>query len=157
MKYAKIKDGVVAKFPYDMNDLMEENPYTKYHSGDVYSIFPTTNEYLLGYSLVLVNDAEPIEINNDEDFVNSFAELENGVWVEKWNVRKLSEEEYAKKVNSKWMSIRSYRNRLLTESDWTQMPDSPVQDSLWHPYRQALRDITLQDDPFNLVWPKPPG
>lgn len=157
MKYAKIKNDVVAKFPYDMNDLMEENPYTKYHSGDVDSIFPTTNEYLLGYRLVVVNDADPIEINNDEDFVNSFAELENGVWVEKWNVRKLSEEEYAKKINSKWMSIRSYRNRLLTESDWTQMPDAPIKDSDWHPYRQALRDITTQSDPFNIIWPSPPG
>jgi hypothetical protein len=27
----------------------------------------------------------------------------------------------------------------------------------WRSYRQALRDITDQPDPFNISWPEPPS
>ena len=37
--------------------------------------------------------------------------------------------------------MRHQRNKLLTESDWTQTVDSPlVNDPAWISYRQALRD-----------------
>lgn len=59
-----------------------------------------------------------------------------------------------------WVSIRLERNALLTASDWTQLPDAAltnVQAANWATYRQALRDITTQADPFNIVWPKAPA
>ncbi len=40
--------------------------------------------------------------------------------------------------------IREYRNRLLAESDWTQVPDAQLSDDereVWREYRQALRDV----------------
>jgi len=40
--------------------------------------------------------------------------------------------------------MRDERNSLLAQSDWTQMPDSPLSDSKkqeWANYRQALRDF----------------
>jgi hypothetical protein len=40
--------------------------------------------------------------------------------------------------------MRDERNSLLAQSDWTQMPDSPLTDSKkqeWATYRQALRDF----------------
>lgn len=40
--------------------------------------------------------------------------------------------------------VRDLRNSLLQESDWTQMPDSPLSDSKkaeWVTYRQTLRDL----------------
>ena len=46
--------------------------------------------------------------------------------------------------------LRLVRNRLLSESDWTVMPDSPLSDSKqieWKTYRQALRDITKTANP----------
>lgn len=39
--------------------------------------------------------------------------------------------------------MRRHRDRFLTASDWTQMPDSPLtaeQRQAWATYRQALRD-----------------
>jgi len=40
-------------------------------------------------------------------------------------------------------SLRQRRNALLSASDWTILPDSPVQDKyVWQAYRQSLRDIT---------------
>jgi hypothetical protein len=47
------------------------------------------------------------------------------------------------------------RNHLLTTSDWTQLPDSPLteeQKQAWREYRQLLRD--LPDNNWN--WPVPP-
>ncbi len=59
---------------------------------------------------------------------------------------------------TEWPVVRSRRNQLLTASDWTQLPDVPLATKeAWAIYRQALRDITLQPDPFNIVWPVPPG
>ena len=57
-------------------------------------------------------------------------------------------------------SIRDKRNRLLSDSDWTQIPDAPLTSSMktaWANYRQKLRDITKQAGfPDNVVWPVPP-
>ena len=41
-------------------------------------------------------------------------------------------------------NVREERNRRLLQSDWTQLPDSPLSDSKkteWATYRQQLRDM----------------
>jgi len=56
-------------------------------------------------------------------------------------------------------AIREERKILLIESDWTQMPDSPLteeQKAEWATYRQALRDMTLADM-VNGNYPTPPN
>lgn len=55
-----------------------------------------------------------------------------------------------------WDHIRIHRNTLLLKSDWTQLSDAPVDNLKWAVYRQALRDITTQEDPFNIIWPQEP-
>jgi hypothetical protein len=58
-----------------------------------------------------------------------------------------------------WIEIRSTRNSKLSNCDWTQLPDSPLDTAKkteWLNYRQELRDITLQSDPNNIVWPTEP-
>ena len=58
--------------------------------------------------------------------------------------------------------LRMFRNAALEESDWTQMPDSPLNESKkteWATYRQALRDITSHSNWPNLAeedWPTKP-
>jgi len=56
--------------------------------------------------------------------------------------------------------IRLERNRLLSESDWTQLADvnlSADEKTHWNKYRQDLRDITKQDEyPKNIKWPLMP-
>jgi hypothetical protein len=53
---------------------------------------------------------------------------------------------------------RRKRNRMLASCDWTQLPDASVDASKWTAYRQALRDITLQDGfPENIIWPDMPN
>ena len=59
---------------------------------------------------------------------------------------------------TQWPVVRSQRNALLSASDWTQLPDIPASTrAAWAPYRQALRDITEQADPFGVAWPVAPG
>lgn len=58
---------------------------------------------------------------------------------------------------SEWTLVRAERDRRLVACDWTQLPDVPLETKeKWAEYRQALRDITLQPDPFNIVWPAQP-
>lgn len=53
--------------------------------------------------------------------------------------------------------VRSKRDWLLSQCDWTQLPDAPVETSMWTSYRQELRDVTLQEGfPENVVWPEEP-
>jgi hypothetical protein len=56
-----------------------------------------------------------------------------------------------------WEGIRADRNARLTASDWTQLPDAPIDAAAWSTYRQELRDIPTQSDPFNIVWPEMPA
>lgn len=57
----------------------------------------------------------------------------------------------------KWNEVRAIRETRLQASDWTQLPDVPLATKeAWAVYRQALRDITNQPDPFNITWPTPP-
>ena len=54
--------------------------------------------------------------------------------------------------------LRIDRDRLLQSSDWTQVPDAPVDQAAWAAYRQQLRDLpSTTTDPFNVQWPKSPS
>lgn len=44
----------------------------------------------------------------------------------------------------KWEQIKLWRNAKLAQSDWTQLPDAPVNQAAWATYRQALRDLPAQ-------------
>ena len=50
--------------------------------------------------------------------------------------------------------LRANRDSLLTESDWTQMTDSPLSDSKkaeWATYRQALRDLPANNESVTTI------
>ena len=58
--------------------------------------------------------------------------------------------------------LRITRNKLLTESDWTQSRDVTLtKDTDWKTYRQSLRDITkgltTLDDIDKVTWPTKPS
>jgi hypothetical protein len=69
------------------------------------------------------------------------------------DVEPKTEQELKERIRNEWTVIRQQRNRLLSESDWTQLADSPADKDKWAVYRQELRDITTQEDPFSIVWP----
>jgi hypothetical protein len=72
------------------------------------------------------------------------------------------------RLDAQWTSVRAQQRQKLYESDWTrelQVPDwtCSVTDyevpnkAEWVQYRQALRDVTTQADPFAIVWPQRPS
>ena len=73
------------------------------------------------------------------------------------DVEPLTAEELQSRIDTQWAVIRSQRNQMLKDTDWTQVADAPVNNLTWAVYRQALRDITTQTDPFKIIWPKYPG
>lgn len=81
----------------------------------------------------------------------------------RWNGQDWADPRPAEQVQADaWAAVRTQRNRLLLESDWTDTFSAPARlgqtlYSSWQTYRQALRDITQQPDPFNITWPQPPG
>lgn len=58
-----------------------------------------------------------------------------------------------------WENIRTQRNALLSGSDWTQLPDAPLDEearSAWRAYRQALRSLTDAARPEDCIFPEAP-
>jgi len=54
-------------------------------------------------------------------------------------------------------SVRTSRTDKLAASDWTQIADSTADKPTWATYRQALRDVTVQEEfPWNVTWPEAP-
>lgn len=54
-------------------------------------------------------------------------------------------------------NVRTSRNQLLKDCDWTQLADSTANKEAWATYRQALRDVTEQEGfPWTITWPDAP-
>ena len=61
-------------------------------------------------------------------------------------------------VTQQWRNVKEGRNQQLAASDWICSVSDfahPKKDA-YVVYRQALRDITAQPNPFQLVWPQLP-
>jgi len=60
-----------------------------------------------------------------------------------------------------WEDLRAQRNRLLFSSDWSQLPDAPLnkqEQTMWKNYRQTLRDLPeIFSDPTTIIWPEQPS
>lgn len=83
--------------------------------------------------------------------------LVDGVYYQNWIQTIASESEINYRLENQWFVIREIRNELLSECDWTQLSDIPTETkAIWSEYRQSLRDITSQTNPFNITWPVKP-
>jgi hypothetical protein len=96
----------------------------------------------------------------DEKFVGSTFTVTPTEVVELKQWRKFTAEESAEIAAQKAKQVRNERNTKLTQCDWTQLDDTPLDNlakSAWANYRQALRDVPDQAGfPFNVTWPVQP-
>lgn len=92
--------------------------------------------------------------------IQYFAELH----AEEWAV---IQQEELDAIPTAMEHFRYLRNKLLTESDWTQVSDNALSDedrAQWAAYRQLLRNITETQTPsyndeyelLGVTWPEPP-
>ena len=65
-----------------------------------------------------------------------------------------------KQTQDKWKNIRSNRNGLLSQTDWTQLADVDLTFELieaMQTYRQKLRDLTKDfNNPDDVIFPDNP-
>jgi hypothetical protein len=140
-------------YPYTVSDLKLDNPNTS---------FP---ENIENTDLSTFNVFEVLETPKPDDaqYTNKVYEgmpvFENSNYYQNWIVEEAESEYTNIYIEKVWEQLRQRRNALLYESDWTQVLDTPLTDEEktgWITYRQDLRDITLQEDPFNITWPTKP-
>ena len=97
--------------------------------------------------------------------------LKTWYWNGGWKIRDACLNDWHDWIDSKWSfssnrfwaQARGLRDILISGSDWTQLPDTPLtttKKTEWAAYRQALRDIpetysdaTSLDD---IIWPTKP-
>jgi hypothetical protein len=148
--YLKLKDGNII-YPYTLDDLKRENSNVSFPSS-------VTNDILENFGVYYVH-----AVNTNDDYTKNIVEdtpiLSGSVYIQSWVISDATEEEINIKKEEKWIEIRDIRDSLLVQSDWTQFQDSPITGSKlteWQTYRQSLRDITNQSNPFSLTWPTKP-
>ena len=76
-------------------------------------------------------------------------------WVEEGNTIQDADKEVLT-----WDSIRSTRDQILRDTDWTMTTGASVDQAQWAAYRQNIRDIpqTYKDKtPDDVVWPTQPS
>lgn len=147
--YLRIKDNEIV-YPYSIQQLKI----------DEYNVsFPTdlTSEILEGFGVYSVQQT-PMPNDYTKNIVEGTPTLVDGTYTQVWNQTDATQEEIDVKIQNQWEQIRVARNEILTQCDWTILSDSPVSSSIeeWKTYRQQLRDITNQSNPFEVVWPTQP-
>lgn len=130
--------------------------------GEHTEVFPNVSFPKEGLDLMWAQERNAYQIQSDrtrlptQKLTSVEPYIENGVVYDVIVEHKTPVEldaETAQKANE----VRYKRNMLLTQSDWTQLADAPVDNLAWAVYRQALRDITLQAGfPFTVDFPVAP-
>lgn len=94
------------------------------------------------------------------DVPSWLTELERPTQYHTWSGSdwEITAENETKRLDDLSAAIRSQRDGLIAQTDWTQLDDSPYKgDAAWLDYRQQLRYITEQSGfPDNVVWPTAP-
>ena len=154
MTYVKTTNGNVDTYPYNVKQLRCDNPNTSFPKripDDMlaeWEVYPVTVEEQPSYTertQTLVQEAMPTGSGSS--------------WTVGWVVTDKTAEEIQQYDDNVATSNRSTRDSLLSDSDWTQVADAPVDTTAWATYRQALRAITIHADWPNLVdadWPTKP-
>jgi hypothetical protein len=148
MKYILVENGKIVGNPMELPR----------NWANISNFYLFDNETLKQYGWYPFRFVES-EINSNQFYDGSDFVIEEDEVVEYQKVRNKTPEEIEEELNGQWTAIRYRRNEFLTECDWTQLQDSPLSEQKqqeWQTYRQSLRDITEQSDPFNIVWPTKP-
>lgn len=148
MMYLRIIDNVVF-YPYSLQKLREDNPRISFPS-------ELTENLMIEFGIYEVRRTPKLN-----DYTKNVSEgapiLVDGVYYQNWVITDATQSEIDVRIENKWDEIREIRNELLKECDWTQLGDIPSETkTLWQNYRQELRDITNQLNPFNISWPAKP-
>lgn len=136
-------------YPYSLQQLKENNPNSSFPS-------EMTEAVMNEYNIFEVRQT-PKPNNYTKNIFEGTPILVEGVYYQNWEQTDASTSEINARIEAKWVEVRENRNQLLQECDWTQLGDIPNETkTIWQSYRQDLRDVTSQTNPFDIVWPVKP-
>jgi len=135
----------------------------------MYTIFNTTTGEIL--RVINTNQIES-QIKDNESFIDGEF-LDDAYYIEynqpvliplkpnDYSVFNFETKQWVTVESKAIADVSSKRNKLLYQTDWTQIPNNPLtiqQQTSWATYRQQLRDVSSQQGyPYNVVWPTPPN
>jgi hypothetical protein len=136
-------------YPYSLKNLREEYPNISFPS-------EPSEQMIIEWDMYEVRNT-PKPTDYTKNIIEGTPILVDDVYYQNWIQTDASQSEIDLRLSAKWEEIKLVRNEMLLECDWTQLSDIPSETKeLWQPYRQSLRDITSQSNPFNIVWPDKP-
>ena len=142
-------------YPYDINEHIANNPstYAKLYSFED----DETTETLISSSIFCVVESDTIVSHSLHQDVIEVTPVQSGsVYVKTYSIQNLSTQEIDEAIEYRWNYVRKKRDKLLSETDYLALQDTTPLTEEWTIYRQSLRDITNQSDPFNVNWPTKP-
>lgn len=150
--YLKVSGSTII-YPYSIQQLKMENKNVSFPSIITNALLESFNVY----------SVELKDSGFDDDYTKDVIELtptlSGSVYIQTYQITDADETTLNKRKEIKWEEVREERNILLSDCDWTQFQDSPITGSKlteWQTYRQSLRDITNQENPYNITWPTKP-
>ena len=151
--YLLTANDTVGKFPYSLEELRTDNPYTSFPH-------PISEEELAAWGVYEVEDQSPPAFNEQTESIEIEAPaLVDGKWIRAWSVVAAGPEEVERRYIAKAGLIRTERNKLLAATDYSQLPDYPgssADKAALTQFRQALREVPQQSGfPWAVVWPMP--
>lgn len=147
--YAKIENNTVIEWP--IVNLRQRLPEISLPEVLTDSNLPE------GFVLVRYSAPPTYDPKLQKPVANTQPEFTDGYWQINYQIVALDPTELDQQTQQLADSVRQTRNQLLTNSDWTQTLDAPVDKAAWATYRQQLRDISTQPGfPETVNWPQPP-
>ena len=150
--FAYVENGQVEIYPLSINTLKGKHPnvsfpkkLTDLSEPETWNVFPVlaVNPPTYDEATHFLEEGSPALVDEQ--------------WQQTWSVIAYSDRQLASAADQQAQQVRAERNRLLIESDWTQLADSPVDKTAWATYRQALRDLPQQVGfPSDVTWPVAP-
>lgn len=150
MKYIQVENNEIVGNP-------QELPRNWQNISNFYIL---DNQTLKNYGWYPFEEEES-NLQENEKITGWSIDIEEDKVVKRAIKRPLTQEEIdirnVAELTRKWTEVRSRRNQLLSESDWTQLPDAPIGNKEdWKTYRQNLRDVTQAPNPDVIAWPVKP-
>jgi hypothetical protein len=142
-------------YPYDINEHIANNPstYAKLYSFED----DETTETLISSSIFCVVESDTIVSHSLYQYTTEVTPVQSGsVYVKTYSIQNLSTQEIDEAIEYRWNYVRKKRDKLLSETDYLALQDTTPLTEEWTIYRQSLRDVTNQSDPFNVSWPTKP-
>ena len=134
--FVKITNGQVDQFPYTIGNLRSDNPHTSFPKS-----IPEATLNAWGVYRVVDQSISSYDQKTHKVVIGEVS-LVGDVWTRGRTIESKTQAEIDGDILQASGMVREKRNRMLSESDWTQVSDAPVDQSAWAAYRQSLRDIT---------------